>query len=261
MEPTNLRIMNEDKSDMIKDIKNTKKIYQLHLFYVCVICSIFIIFNVCFIPEKVSDAAFQNFSFASSIVSIVLAVVSIVYSLWSGKSSNSQYDSIRHIERQIDTQLDSFKIIDSSIKTTLSTQQQKLNQMHEDQTKIFNKIRSSAFIGTSNSKPNQTENFNINNNPDVANICLFFFCLSSDKQKKLPVKLLNKNFELYWAGYLVGISRSLPTRISYRKEGDSILITHFDTTFFNTADELEKWITVNASSYNSIIDEAKIEFQ
>ena len=245
----------KDEKTMVSKEAHIKKVYSLHLFYICVICVIISITVICIIPNAVSDAAFQNFSFTSTIVSIVLAVVSIVYSLWSGKSSNSQYDSIRHIERQIDLQLDNFKEIDQSIHSTLEAQQQKLDRIHEDQNRNF-----ISLIGNSTHDIKQThDGFSIDSNPSAANVCLFTFSLSFDNKKELPKKILDKYLQKYWLGYLVALSRSLPEKIKYENANNHLKVTCFDATYFSST-KLEQWIEMNATEYSNMVGEIKSHY-
>ena len=64
-----------------KKIFWTRKVSLWHIVYIVIICLIVNVFLLCIVPGRVNDEAYQNFSFAATIVSIVLAVVSIVYSL------------------------------------------------------------------------------------------------------------------------------------------------------------------------------------
>lgn len=65
-----------------------KTVNRLHLIYGYAIAILVIIaIIICWVLSckgYVSENAFQNFSFAASIVSIVLALVSIVYTIYSG---------------------------------------------------------------------------------------------------------------------------------------------------------------------------------
>lgn len=71
------------------------------------------------IPGRINDDAYQNFSFAATITSIVLALVSIVYSLQSGLSSVGQLHSVIEIESQISNEIKKFSGIDEKIRNAL----------------------------------------------------------------------------------------------------------------------------------------------
>ena len=76
---------------------DSDKISKLHLYYILAICSLIIISILLQIRYPVSEVAFENFSFASTITSIVLAVVSIVYSIQSGNASNIQLNNVTSV--------------------------------------------------------------------------------------------------------------------------------------------------------------------
>lgn len=87
----------------------SKKISIWHGIYWLILTVVINVFLLTICPGKINDAAMDNISFASTIVSIVLAVVSIIYSLQSGFSSSSQLDSIKDIEGNIKNELTKFQ--------------------------------------------------------------------------------------------------------------------------------------------------------
>lgn len=86
---------NKDKNDSKNKSFCRKKVSILRLIYVSIIFAIVQVFLLVICPGKISSYAFENFSFASTLISIVLAVVSIVYTLQSGLSSFGQLNSIK----------------------------------------------------------------------------------------------------------------------------------------------------------------------
>lgn len=95
------------------------KISASHILYWLLITIIINIFLFCVCPGRVSDAAMDNVSFASAIVSIVLALVSIVYSMQSGFSSASQMEGVREIEGNIQKELGKFEELRQTISQSL----------------------------------------------------------------------------------------------------------------------------------------------
>lgn len=93
-----------------------RKVSIWHIIYLVIICLIINIFLLCIVPGRINEEAYHNFSFAATITSIVLAVVSIVYSLQSGLSSQSQLNGIKNIEERIGSELTRFSTLESSIK-------------------------------------------------------------------------------------------------------------------------------------------------
>ena len=97
----------------------SRKISIWHIVYLVIICLIFNVFLLCIVPGRINEDAYQNFSFAATITSIVLAVVSIVYSLQSGLSSVVQLNGIKDIEAKIGTELTRFANLEASIKNAV----------------------------------------------------------------------------------------------------------------------------------------------
>jgi len=94
----------------------SKKVSVWHIVYLVLLTIIINVFLLAICPGRVSDAAMDNISFASAIVSIVLALVSIVYSLQSGFSSSNQFEGIKNIEGNIQDELRQFQ----SLRDTIS---------------------------------------------------------------------------------------------------------------------------------------------
>lgn len=93
----------------------SRKISVWHIIYLVLLTVIINVFLLAICPGRVSDAAMDNISFASAIVSIVLAVVSIVYSLQSGFTSSNQFEGIKNIEGNIQNELRKFQDLRDTI--------------------------------------------------------------------------------------------------------------------------------------------------
>lgn len=96
-----------------------RKVSICHIVYIVILCAVINIFLLLICPGQINDDAFANFSFASTLISIVLAVVSIVYSLQSGLSNLGQINSIKEIESKINNELNKFSAIDDKINSAL----------------------------------------------------------------------------------------------------------------------------------------------
>lgn len=93
----------------------SKKVSVWHIIYLVLFTVIINVFLLSICPGRVSDAAMDNISFASAIVSIVLALVSIVYSLQSGFSTSNQFEGIKNIEGNIQNELRKFQDLRDTI--------------------------------------------------------------------------------------------------------------------------------------------------
>ena len=223
-------------------MKVTRKICGLHLMYIVIICAIIILVNILVVPNKISDVAFQNFSFASTVVSIVLAVVSIIYSLWSGKSSNSQYDSIRHIEKQIDNQLDNFTKIEQSIVANIGPIKEQVERIKDDQTKTNTKIDNfmSMYDVKNQPKANNSGKFDNGNNTTWGALTLYACMKAFDTKKPIPEDLMEKFTKSYWSGFLVAISKVMPDKMAYEYSRKQVFIKKFEKSFWGTENEIKK---------------------
>lgn len=66
--------------------------------------------------NSISDAAMDNVSFASAVVSIVLAVLSIIISMYASFSTQGNLSSMKEIERRLDESIDRLKDLKKDIK-------------------------------------------------------------------------------------------------------------------------------------------------
>lgn len=101
-------------------------ISKLHLIYSTIILVLLAVFVILVAPCCVSEFAFSNFSFASTLISIVLAVVSIVYSLQSGLSNNTYKARMDEIQRSISDRMSGLQKIEVSLKNLVEEHKQNL---------------------------------------------------------------------------------------------------------------------------------------
>lgn len=111
----------------------TKRVSIWHIAYIVLICVLIVLFVLLIAPGRINDEAYHNFSFAATITSIVLAVVSIVYSLQSGISSLGHMSRIQDIEESISDEISKFSGIDESIRQALSPLNQKMGDLQKAQ--------------------------------------------------------------------------------------------------------------------------------
>lgn len=114
-----------------------RRVSICHLLYMAVICIIIMIATLVIIPGRIHDDAYQNFSFAATITSIVLAVVSIVYSLQSGLSNIGQLHTISDIEGKISTEVKKISDIDIRIREIINPLQNQVSDIKDSQDHII----------------------------------------------------------------------------------------------------------------------------
>lgn len=202
----------------------TRRVSIWHIVYIVIICLIVNVFLLCIAPGRINDEAYQNFSFAATIVSIVLAVVSIVYSLQSGLSSIGQLNGIKDIEAKIGTELNRFAGLESSIKNAFQESinplqasmgdiQQKQDDIQKAQDELsknwkeFNQsVNNLSIEGHQDANATELAGKGI---PQI--LCVIFYVCLKSKQtcKDLPYHILGKFFgsrSYYCEGVINGLS-------------------------------------------------------
>lgn len=241
--------------------KEPKMIKALHLYYVIAIALIIIIVLILFIPSCVSRYAFDNFSFASTITSIVLAVVSIVYSIQSGNASSGQLGEVRDIEQTISSQLESFSDIEGKLKKTIEDVNLGVSEVKNGQADVQSSIEKfMSQVNTSSSGEVEEKTSFIEQNSLIGNILLYICALSYQTKRPLPgniIAKMNDNYS-YCYGYLVALSVFEESKI----ETDSKVTTNplysvviaYDNTIFGTAEALKAKIERDFASKENISD-------
>ena len=98
-----------------------------HIIYGAIILAILAIFLLLIAPGRINESAFSHFSFASTLISIVLAVVSIVYSLQSGLSNNSYKSRMDEIQNSIQERMKNLQEVEISLKNLVEEHKNNLN--------------------------------------------------------------------------------------------------------------------------------------
>lgn len=239
--------------------KKPRKVNILHLIYIVIICLLIILFLILQTPGKVSDSAFDNFSFASTITSIVLAVVSIVYSIQSGLISLGRMNSIKDIEDDVKKTLHKFdgleKKISKQLNETVLPINKKLDEvssrqqeMKEDQTAILSLAKNSHANNNSKSEPDTSgrPQFCNNQNSMIGCIVLYMCALSQKYKKPLSSGLkITKDYSNYIYGYIIALSLCEYGNIEFSSDNNDVLnstITYFNTDFFSNIESIKNEI-------------------
>jgi len=227
-----------------------RKIPAWHIAYIVLICVIINVFLLLIIPGKVNADAYTNFAFAATITSIVLAVVSIVYSLQSGLSSTSQLSSIKDIENRISEEINKFNGIDEAIRRAVNPLtedvrglqksqndlQKAQDTMHTELQKYFNSNETIVL--------NQSDGGTISIvGPAIMYITMYAAIKSKETDMDIPY---HKFAEFvgpqarYCEGLLDGIASLHPEKlkISQGSKSSRKKVTVFDTEYLGT---LEYW--------------------
>lgn len=207
---------------MSEDLLCKEKL-RLHLIYWAIIFGILAVCLLVIAPGCVNPKAFENFSFASTIVSIVLAVVSIVYSFRSKSSTIDNIAGIRVIEQNIDLKLQNFDALGEKItrevKDTLSGLKQDMSDLKDDQKDFKSTLDQMVsdqkrFFDADTQSVDNTGNGNstlISRTSFIGKIALLMAYLSFTHKKSLDFSLLSNLFtedkDYYW-GYYAALTAS-----------------------------------------------------
>lgn len=237
-----------------------KKVSIWHIIYIVLICTIFCLVVILILPGRICEEAYTNFSFAATITSIVLAVVSIVYSLQSGLSSVGQLNSIKDVEVSIKNELQKFSDIEGAIKKVIDPIETSMGEIKRTTTDIKNQtgeISKKIFEGSllekpqseSTSKTKGSESVESANWPSMFYV-IFYMCQQSyEKKKNIPYSVFRTCFQeriwYYCLGVIKGVAVFGSDILEFKSNGDTeILVTKYNDAVLGSKsflrEEIEK---------------------
>lgn len=219
----------------------SRKISVWHFIYFSLICLIFILTTLVIMPGRINDNAYQNFSFAATITSIVLAVVSIIYSIQSGLSNVGQLNAISDIENKISHEISKFSDIDDKIRSALSPIASQVGDIKQTQDNLH-----TEFLKISKLEIVQGDN----NNRDIEGpVILYVVLYAAAKSHETGMDLPYHKFAeyvgpqaRYCEGLLDGIAAFKPDKIKVEQGSRSSRkkVTHYDNDTFGTVERLRQ---------------------
>lgn len=232
--------------------------YQLHIRYILLICLLICLFVTLIVPKHVTEEAFQNFSFAATITSIVLAVVSIVYSFYSSGGIATSIGEMKQVEKNLEEEIRDIPDLKKHVSETIDElKSQIINTIHEDRQASDSKteeILSSVKEEIANlpSKMLQGDNrqvidvdddkFSYSTNSILGNYFLYAIKIAHENSQSFHISKLCpviwSNGIEYFQGYLVALATSKSKKFSYNgdKSFDEITIETFDAEYFQVKD-------------------------
>lgn len=242
--------------------KKDKQVSIHHLYYAIAIACLIILFGILIFPHGVSRYAFDNVSFASTITSIVLAVVSIVYSIISGNASTGQLENVKDINSEIKKQLDGFSHIEENISKLVNDKvgqvQSEVKTVSEGQKEMSERINEMGKNLMFPSVPDELKSADFSHNSAYGDVFLYACLLAFKKKKIFPSEIFTSSINdyNYWYGYFIALTVCYPQKlqISQVKGKDLFVmkITSFDESFFGNIQKIKERIDrrVNAGSPN-----------
>lgn len=243
-----------------------KKIDRLHVIYCVIICVLVVVgVLLCWIltsKNAISEHAFDNFAFAATIVSIVLALVSIIYTIHSGAGVTNSIGVLKNVEDNISEQLETLQGVEKVIKHSICEEQQKIElsiggimKSHFDQLLA----PSSSFQQVERFKKEKTPAvIDLQNNPPLGNVFLYCCLLSKTTNKPWPLEMPQKMISLYFLGYIGALKANPAVEFKYHldKEHNILSQCEFSQTISEivTIEKLKEVLKKQSEEYPVFVD-------
>lgn len=186
-----------------------KTINYLHLVYIIIIFVIILLAIWLVAPYVVCEESLMKFEFAATITSIVLALVSIVYSMNSGQGISENLGSMRNASEKIGNVGDKLETIQTSLQAEIShltNLEQKMQALHDktDRTnQLINEMGQNKNITSTSGNEGKFDY----ENSSVAGLIIVYACsLAYKKGKTFPAALVGNPF--YVHGYITALEIS-----------------------------------------------------
>lgn len=252
-----------------KEIKKIKREvagrYQLHIRYILLVCLLICLFVTLIVPKHVTEEAFQNFSFAATITSIVLAVVSIVYSFYSSGGIATSIGEMKQVEQELEEEIKDIPDLKKHVSETVdelknnileaihenrqasdSKTEELAKSVHDMHDELAGLASMVAKDSTNKSDDEQLGLFDYTINSFNGNLLLYAIKLAVEKDVSFNLqevsKILGNNNLSYSRGYLVALYMCNKNRFSYESDEnfETITMVQFDKDYFQTQDMVEK---------------------
>lgn len=237
-----------------------KRIDKLHLIYCLVISLLLIIFIIiCWVLTSnnvISEHAFENFSFAATIASILLAVVSIVYTIYSGAETSSSIGVLKNVENNISKQIETLQGVESVIKESIGEGNSKIEEALKSQMQQLFALPEN--IERVKRYSDSTQIFDIQHNPPLGNVFLYSCLLSNKYNKPWSLDMLGEYINFYFIGYIAALRTvsSLGFTYSFDKEKKVFSQFNFVDNIMNTItlDSLKEILQDQSKKYPEFVD-------
>lgn len=205
-----------------------KTLNHLHLIYgyiisILLICGIVLLW-ILTCRGVVSPVAFQNFSFAASVASIILAVVSIVFTIYSGAGVASSADTLIKTEKSIRKQIENLDGIEERIIKTIESGNIGISNKLDETKNSIDLLNSNAILSSvvpeNISDSSKSKLLDISSNSGFGNMLLYICLKSIEKNKAWKFDILGNEWKLYFQGYLVAMATIKSLGFTYTADSD-----------------------------------------
>ena len=260
--------MDENEKRQIE--KEVAQRYHLHIRYILLVCLLICLFITLMVPKHVTEEAFQNFSFAATITSIVLAVVSIVYSFYSSGGIATSIGEMKQVEKDLEDEIkdipdlkrhvsETVDDLKTNILEAIHADRQASDSKTEELTKSVHDIHDELAGLTERmqkgnnegSDDNQDNLFEYQFNSFNGNLLMFALKKSVERNnasfKLMKIsQIIGQSNLAYCRGYLVALFMCNRNRFSYDSDDlfETITVTNIDRDYFQF-DDMESIILEN----------------
>lgn len=213
-----------------KGDEDNKKIHIYYISGLCVFVILELVTYICVNNDNATDIV-SYISFASTLSSLLLSVVAIIYAIVSNNKGDAQYQKIDRASDRISMSVDRFSSISESLSGNINSILTKLDEIKVISNETKNAITN---VGTSQSKIDTgVSNVDVVNlvNGYIAggsisgNMSLLACVYSSEQNMPYNLTLLFGNNAAYCYGYIV--ASSALGIISSRQSGDLIIVDNY----------------------------------
>lgn len=239
--------------------------YRLHIRYVIFICLLVCLFIILVTPCHVSDEAFHNFSFAATITSIVLAVVSIVYSFYSSGGLTMSIGEMKQVEQELEDEIRNIPDLKNHVSQTVDdlknnilraldenrqASDSKTEKLFESFNNEMSKYRANSEKGNEDKNESggqsESEHFNYSYNSILGNLLVYVLYKSWTTKRPFNIssisQIISQSGVDYLKGYLVALAMNTD---KFRYVNDetftTITVKELDSAYFDL-DKIKKQI-------------------
>lgn len=216
-------------------MNNSKQINVLHLRYLIIIFLIVLLAFVLVCHYAIADEAFKQFSFAATITSIILAVVSIIYTISSGSGMSAHMEAMQNIERDIKEQVNTFSTIDDKIRAALDSTKETICAKVGDVQKDVTTLADAYSSASKKNALSDDSSWNTNLNSPFGNAFLILCKRACAEKKVIRYDIISDDAKTksYLHGYLVALNTALPKKIEIHPcDEEKLEVRRFDDSYF-----------------------------
>ncbi len=246
--------------------KEGKKVDIIHIVYWAIIFAILAVFLLVITPGKINENALDTVSFASALISIVLAVVSIVYSLQTGKSTSDNLTSLKGVEYSIIEKVSSLESVRDDIKKYFDEKVKPIGEdvsnLRDAQADVSKKLDQldNKIAGAKTEKVKeelvgkQKNKFIIEHNSVLGNLALYAAGMAKKANKPLDECVFDVLKDTnYIYGFYVALSCHSSDIFAY--EGESVFgskIITFNEEYFGDIESIKKTILFKSTEIDEV---------